>query len=146
MLLQFQIIVLNKKSCLMKFMHLDVSPCQPCWLFQMALHTVFQEVCFKPLLLKWRSCVLDFLIWACQPVHTALCPLPPSAQTPLRSALCFTDYCQHFVPDDSNKGFFGGVNKRQLTLLSFPTEASTRQKLTAFLFLVDLFRVNLFTP
>ncbi len=41
-------------------------------------------------------------------------------------------------------GFFQ-VNEGQLTLLNFLKEASTRQKLIAFLFLVDLFRLDLFT-
>ncbi len=36
------------------------------------------------------------------------------------------------------------VYERQLTLLNFPKEASTREKLM-FLFLVDLHRVDLFT-
>ncbi len=37
------------------------------------------------------------------------------------------------------------VNGGWLTLLNFPKEASTRQKLIAFLFLVDFFCVDLFT-
>ncbi len=82
--------------------------------------------------------MLDFLIWACQLMHTGLClPLPHFTQTPLCSALCFMDYCQNFVWDGSSKG--------QLTLLNFTKEASTRQRLIAFLFLVDVFHVDLFT-
>ncbi len=66
------------------------------------------------------------------------------------SALCFTDYCQHLIRDDSNKVLlllliFFQVNERQLTLLNFPKVASIRQKLIVLLFLVDLFRVDLFT-
>ncbi len=40
---------------------------------------------------------------------------------------------------------FFGVNEGQLTLLSFPKEANTRQRLIAFLFPADLFHVNLIT-
>ncbi len=43
------------------------------------------------------------------------------------------------------KCFYFGVNERQLTTLNFPKEVRTRQKLVAFLFLVDLFHVELFT-
>ncbi len=72
--------------------------------------------------------------------------LPCSAQTPLRSALCFKDYCQHLVQVAPIKCCcFFWVNEGQLTFLNFPKEASTRQTLTVFLFLVDLFHVDLFT-
>ncbi len=37
------------------------------------------------------------------------------------------------------------VNENKLTLLNFSQEANTRQKLVAFLFLVDLFCVDLCT-
>ncbi len=41
--------------------------------------------------------------------------------------------------------FWGGLNEGQLTLLNFPKEASTRQKLTALQLLVNLFHVDLFS-
>ncbi len=41
-------------------------------------------------------------------------------------------------------GCFFQVNEGKLTLLNFPKEGSTRQKLIVFLFLVDLFCVDLF--
>ncbi len=68
----------------------------------------------------------------------------------LHSALCFMDYCFctsfEMAPI---KCFFllfvFLVNEEHLTLLNFPKEESTRQKLISFLFLVDLFHVDLFT-
>ncbi len=39
------------------------------------------------------------------------CLLPLSAQTPLHSALCFRDYCQHFVQMALTKCFFLGWMK-----------------------------------
>ncbi len=72
-----------------------------------------------------------------------VCPLPRSAQTLLHSALCYMDYCQHFVRDGSNKVFFQ-VNDGQLNLLNFPKEASTRQKLRSFLLPMDSLCVDLF--
>ncbi len=63
-----------------------------------------------------------------------------SAHTPLHSAPCLMDYCQHFVWDDPIKVllFFSRLNEEQL-------RASTKQKLIPFLCLMDLFHVHLFT-
>ncbi len=71
------------------------------------------------------------------------CPLKRSAQTPLCSALCFMDYSKslNMVPIK----YFYRVNVAKLTLLSFPKDVSKRQKLIAFLFLVDLFHMDFLT-
>ncbi len=53
--------------------------------------------------------------------------------TALHSALCFT--IERVVQYGSNKVFFWGVNEGQVTLFSFPKEASTRQKLMRSCFL-----------
>ncbi len=116
----------------------------------MAVHAVIYSVfpqCFSS---KVNVCLTSLY------GHVSSCTQPVAAPSPalLRqsSALCFTDYCQHLVRDDSNKVFlllllliFFQVNERQLTLLNFPKVASIRQKLIVLLFLVDLFRVDLFT-
>ncbi len=93
--------------------------------------------------------MLDFLVWACQlPAHSAV-PAPSllcSDSCTLLSASWITvSNLFERVP----KGFFVvcffnfRVNEEKLIFLNFPKEASTRQKLRLFLFLLDLFLVNL---
>ncbi len=102
---------------MMRYVHLRVSPAG-CfgWLCTLCFTVVFFKVLFQR-----RKCMLDFLMWAYQLKHTALClPIPRSAQTQLRSALCLTDYFQNLVGDGPSKVFFPPqVNKGQVTLLNF---------------------------
>ncbi len=132
MLLQCQMLMLNDAKALHNEVHAFGS--EPCRLFQLALHDVFYSVFLTLFSSDVNAC------WTFLYGHTSTCtqrcacPLPHSAQTLLHSALCFMDYCQHFVQYGSNKVFFQ-VNEGQLTLLNFPKEAMKRQKLRVFLFL-----------
>ncbi len=75
---------------------------EPCRLFQSALHTVF-TVFYSVFPVTLMRAGLPYMGTS---VHAHRPCLPPScsAQTPLRSALCFRDYCQHFVRDGSLTG------------------------------------------
>ncbi len=85
--------------------------------------------------------MLGFLIWACPRV-----PVPSPAQLKHRYALLsasgITVSTLFYMAPIKR---FVRVNEGQLTLLNFAKEASTRQKLIVFLFLVDLFDVDSFT-
>ncbi len=99
----------------------------------------FYTLCFRRFL-KF-CCYTDINVSS---VHTALC-LSPSPLCSDNATLCSLLHgLQQLVRDDSNEGFLK-VNEEKVTSFSFPKEASTRQKLIVFLFLVDLFRVDLFT-
>ncbi len=80
--------------------------------------------------------------------HTHTCsqcwafPLSPAL---LRHCCTLISPSQITVRYRSNKVFSGGGDDGQLTLFNIPKETSTRQKLKLFLFLVDLFCVDLFT-
>ncbi len=86
----------------------------------------------------------------CQLMHTALC-LPPPPLCSDAAALCslfhrlhFKDFVRDLMKCCVLFLFFIAVNEGQLILLNFSKEASTTQKLIMFLFLVDLFCVDLF--
>ncbi len=111
---------------------------EPCKPFRLPLHAVFHKV--------FVNSVVALACWTSLYGHASLgtqrcaCPLPDSTQTLLHSALCFKDYCQHFVRDGVNKEFFG-VNEGKLTIISFPKEARTGQKLKRSCFLANKMKI-----
>ncbi len=81
-----------------------------------------------------------------------MCAGLPYLGMPARAHCSLLRGLQQVVRHGLNKMFFW-VDEAQLTLFSFPfvlfcfpKKASTRQKLIAFLFLVDLFRVDFLLP
>ncbi len=101
MLLQCWIVVLNDAKASHNEVHAFRS--EPCWLFQLTLHAVFEEgfaTVFFPLTLMRAGPSFKGM-----PAHAH------SAVKLLHSALCFTDYCQHFDQDGSNKVCFEGLIK-----------------------------------
>ncbi len=79
---------------------------EPCRLLQLALHVVFITVFFQLM-----HAGLPYMGMPAPCTQRCACPLPCSAQTPLHSALCFRDYCQHFVQDGSSEVFFSGEQR-----------------------------------
>ncbi len=77
-------------------------------------------------------------------LHAQSCSSSPRSASDT-TVLCLMDYSVITVFNMVPIKCFSDVNKGKLTLFCFPKEASTRQKLTVFLFLVDLFNVDLFT-
>ncbi len=113
MLLQYRIVMLNDIKASHNEIHAFGS--EPWHAVSVGSACYVSGGLFK-ILLYWRQCMPDFPVWAClgMPAScTKSCarPLLWSAQTLLCSALCFTDYCQHFVRYESNKmfWFFWGV-------------------------------------
>ncbi len=105
MLLQCCILVLNKATVSYNEVHTFGS--EPCRLFQLALHAVFQEV----FLFLHSAVTLTNECWTALCGMPALCTQPCaccllcSSQIQLCAALCFRDYCQHFVWFGSKKVF-----------------------------------------
>ncbi len=127
----------------MRYIHLEVSPAGCLgWLCRLCFTVFcFVLICFYSgftvtLMHAGLPCVGMLMLASSCTEHFSI-PLPCSAQTPLHYALCFRDDCQHFVRNGSQNE--GWVNEGQLNLLNFPKEASNRQKLIVFQFLVDLF-------
>ncbi len=83
-------------------------------------------------------------------MHTALC-LTTALLCSDPAALCsllqglLSALCLGWLQQRISCLFVFWANEGQLTLFNFPKEASTRQKLRAFLFLVDLFTLSMST-
>ncbi len=90
----------------MKCMYLEVSPAS---CFGFPLHCVLQCVYFFN---SFFNSVFPVKLTCARrpymgmPAQCCARPLFHSAQTPLRSALCFMDFCQHFAQDGSKKVLF----------------------------------------
>ncbi len=102
MLLQCWVVMLSNA----KTSHNEVrtSGSEPCKLFQLALHTVFQEVfltVFTVTLMRAGLPYKGIPRHASSCTQCCLCPLPRSAQTRLHSALCWIHF-HDFVQHDSN--------------------------------------------
>ncbi len=104
----------KSKSRIMRYIHLEVSPAG-CfsWLCMLCFRKYF-----KPCLTVMLMCTgLPYMGMPALCTQHCACFLPSSAQIPLCSALCFMDYCQHFV--QMAPVVFLPVNEGQLTLLNF---------------------------
>ncbi len=150
MLLQYQILVLNDA----KASHDEVRAfrSEPCRLFQSAPHAVFYSVFCFFFFVFFYSVFTVTLMCAGLPymgisaiAHSAVLAPSPSLLRHRCNLLSASGITVSTLFEMAPIKCFFQVNEGQLTLLNFPKEASTRQKLRAFLFLVDLFRVDLLT-
>ncbi len=86
---------------------------EPCRLFQLTLHTVFQEVFFNSVVtLMSVSAGLPYMGMARHAsscTQCCACLFPHSAQSPVLCSLLYG--LQQVVPDGSNKVFFWGANE-----------------------------------
>ncbi len=141
MLLQCWMLVLNEAKVSQNEVHAFGS--EPCRLFQLAMYFVFYSVfkCFSSDVNVFWTSSYGHASWCTQ---CYACPSP----TLLRHCCALLSASRITVSTLFKmapiKCFFW-VNEGHLTLLNFRIEANTRQKLIAFMFLVDLFHMDLFT-
>ncbi len=119
-----------------------------CWTVNAKVsYTEVHEFGSEPCRLLWlalHAAGLSYMgMLAC--AHRAVpAPSPTPFRHSLHTALCFRDYIVRTLFEMPPIKCLLEVNEGKLTLLNLPKEASTRQKLMPFLFLVDLSGVDFF--